>query len=320
MIRWSVLTKTGVGSEEPSKSAARKGATDQMGSWKEYSVVKTLDEAVQKLSESIEPVKIIAGGTDLLLEIQQGHQPVVHTLIDVNNIDEMKCMEVRGERLFIGAAVAVSKITNSPLVKQHALAVSEATGLIGGPQVRNAATIGGNVAHALPAADGMISLVALDTKAVIYRNKKFVEVPILSLFKGPGQSTLEKNEILVGFYLNLKQPGEGSAFDRVMRPQGVALPILNNAIWLKRIDNMIEDIRIVFGPSGPVPTRAEKVEEVLKGNSLEQSVINLAKKTLRESVKFRTSKMRATAAYRYELADLLLERVLKKAWARTEEV
>ena len=77
-----------------------------MGSWKEYSVVKTLDEAVQKLSESIEPVKIIAGGTDLLLEIQQGHQPVVHTLIDVNNIDEMKCMEVRGERLFIGAAVA----------------------------------------------------------------------------------------------------------------------------------------------------------------------------------------------------------------------
>lgn len=291
-----------------------------MGCWKEYSVVKTLDEAVQKLSSADEPVKIIAGGTDLLLEMQQGHQPVCFTLIDVNNIEEMKCLEIRGQRLFIGAAVAVSKVTKSPLVREHARAVSEATGLIGGPQVRNTATIGGNVAHALPAADGMISLVALNTQAVVYRDRKFVEVPILSLFKGPGQSTLEKNEILVGFYMDLKQPGEASAFDRVMRPQGVALPILNNAIWLKRNRNIIEDIRIVFGPSGPVPTRAEKVEDVLKGHVPEQRIIELAKKTLRESVKFRTSKMRATAAYRYELADLLLERVLKKAWERTEEV
>lgn len=292
---------------------------NKMGSWKNYSVANSLDEAVQVLSNETESVKIIAGGTDLLLEIQQGHENKVHTLVDITQINEMTCMEERGDRLFIGAAVPVSKITKSPLIRQHAKAVSEATGLIGGPQVRNAATIGGNVAHALPAADGMISLVTLDASAVVYKEKQFIEVPILSLFAGPGRSTLTKNEILVGFYLQKKKKGEASAFDRIMRPQGVALPILNHGVWIKRDENRVEDIRIVFGPSGPVPSRAAAVEAVFRGKDFNSELLETAKMVIRETVKFRTSKMRATAAYRYELADLLLDRVVNTAWQRSWE-
>ncbi len=290
-----------------------------MGKWKEYFVVNTLNEAVQKLDQVSEPVKIVAGGTDLLLEIQQGSHGPVHTLVDVSRIPEMSHLEQRGQRIFIGAGVLVSKIANSPLIKEHAAAVSEATGLIGGPQVRNSATIGGNVAHALPAADGMISLVALEASAVIYKDQQMVEQPILSLFAGPGKSTLKKNEILVGFWINTKKTGEASAFDRVMRPQGVALPILNHAVWLKRNGDVIDDIRLVFGPSGPVPSRAVQVENFLKGKSLNAESLNGAKDILKETVKFRTSKSRATAEYRYQLADVLLEKVIKKAWIRGEE-
>ena len=135
----------------------------------------------------------------------------------------------------------------------------EACGLIGGPQVRNTATLGGNVAHALPAADGTIALVALDARVEIASRDGRRLVPILNLFAGVGQSTLlADQEILVGFHLPLRKTGQASAFSRVMRPQGVALPVLNLAVWLERAGDQIHSIRIAIGPSGPVPQRAQR--------------------------------------------------------------
>lgn len=287
--------------------------------WKDYQLAYSLSEAVEAYDQAEKPVRFVSGGTDLLLEIQQGNHPTMKTLIDLNHIDEMRELKMMGEQIFIGAAVPVSQITQSPLIKKHAIAVSEATGLIGGPQVRNSATLGGNVAHALPAADGMISLIAMDAAAITYSNSGYSKKNILDLFKGPGVSALANNEILVGFEFPNIKTGEGSAFDRIMRPQGVALPILNNAVWLRRNGDMVEDIRIVFGPSGPVPTRALLVEEVFRGNKFTEDTISRAKATILETVKFRTSKMRATAEYRYHLAQALLEKVVRKAWNRAGE-
>lgn len=287
--------------------------------WKNYQLVYSLPEAFQAFQNANESVRFVSGGTDLLLEIQQGTHSPVKTLIDLNHIEEMKILNVQHNKMFIGASVPVSVLTNSPIVKEHALAVAEATGLIGGPQVRNSATLGGNVAHALPAADGMISLVAMNATALIYSKNGYLERNILQLFKGPGISALEKGDILVGFYIPTKQPGEASAFDRVMRPQGVALPIINLSVWLSRKAGKVQDIRIAFGPSGPTPTRAEVVENAFKGKALTSEVFSDAKLTLQDTVKFRTSKMRATAEYRYHLAKALLEKVVKIAWMRAGE-
>ncbi len=287
--------------------------------WKDYQLAYSLSEAVEAYNKAEKPVRFVSGGTDLLLEIQQGSHPSMKTLIDLNHIDEMRELRVMGEKVFIGAAVPVSQITNSTLVKEHAMAIAEATGLIGGPQVRNSATLGGNVAHALPAADGMISLIAMDATAITYSHFGYSKKKILDLFKGPGVSTLANDEILVGFEFSIKKSGEGSAFDRVMRPQGVALPILNHAVWLRRKGDLVEDIRICFGPSGPVPTRALLVEEVIRGNKLTDETISSAKATILDTVRFRTSKMRATSEYRYHLAQALLEKVVRIAWKRAGE-
>ena len=138
-----------------------------MSNWSQYLIPKTIDEALQALASAAGPARPVAGGTDLLLELQQGRPPAgqaIHTLVDITNIDELHCLEVRGSELFIGAAVPVREITESALIRKHALALSEACGLIGGPQVRNTATLGGNVPHSLPAADGTIGLVALDAR------------------------------------------------------------------------------------------------------------------------------------------------------------
>lgn len=316
--------QTGVGPESPSKSAAfQKESTDPMKNWQRYILAQSVQEALEALESAQGSARPIGGGTDLLLEIQQGSHNPVHTLVDVTHIPELIRLEIVGDSLFIGAGVPVRQITDSPLIRHHAIAVSEACGLIGGPQVRNTATLGGNVAHALPAADGMISLFAFDALVEIVSKQGRRLVPIASLFKGPGKSTLIPNkEILIGFYLPVRKPGQASAFSRVMRPQGVALPILNLAVWLHRTQNRIDDIHIAIGPSGPVPIRAAAVEQILRGQQFSPQLLIDAKTAVHESIPFRTSSMRATAAYRHHLSEVLLEDVFETAWERAvqEEV
>jgi carbon-monoxide dehydrogenase medium subunit len=264
---------------------------------------------------------LIAGGTDLLLDLQQGRHPPVDTLVDVNNIQEMNRFEIDGPYLYIGAAVSLKKIARSPLVLAHAQALAEASSLVGGPQVRNTATLGGNVAHALPAADGTIALMALDAVAEIASITGVRTVPLVTLFKGPGQSTLDPRcEILSGFFIPLQKPGQASAFSRVMRPQGVALPILNMSCWIHRDADKIVDIRLSAGPSGPTPRRLSTAEDALRGKDYSAQLLSAALEALLGSVRFRTSPQRATAEYRQHLSGVLLRDVMAKAWLRADMV
>jgi xanthine dehydrogenase FAD-binding subunit len=291
-----------------------------MNTWSHYYLAQTIEEALSALSSAPGLAYPVAGGTDLLLELQQGRKSPVHTLVDVTHIPELKCLEMRAGTLFIGAAVPIAHITSSPLVQQHAPAVVEACCLIGGPQVRNTATLGGNVAHALPAADGMISLVAMDAQAEIAGPQGCRLEPMLNLFKGPGVTALDlRREILVGFHLAERGPGEGSAFSRIMRPQGVALPILNMAAWVRRLEDKIDAVRIAIGPAGPTPQRAPGVEGVLHGKTLDEASLVDALAALDASTRFRTSPRRATAEYRRQVSRILLEEVITKAWQRAVE-
>lgn len=287
-----------------------------MSTWTNYLVADSLEQALTALREAPGSARPVAGGTDLLLEIQQGRREPVDTLVDVSRIDELLALERRDNRLFIGAAVPVAVIAESPLVREHAEAVAEAAGLIGGPQVRNSATLGGNVAHALPAADGMIGLAAIGATAEVASERGLRRESILSLFRGPGTSTLSEREILVGFYLPLRAPGEASAFARIMRPQGVALPILNAAVWMRRGDEVVEDIRITVGPSGPVPVRASAIEEIVAGRRFDDTLRAEARAAVRSSFRFRTSALRAGAGYRFELCEVLLDEVMRTAYDR----
>ncbi len=288
-----------------------------MNPWNEYILAESVDEAVAALSQpGAQPV---AGGTDLLLEIQQGRRAPCPTLVDLTRIPALQRLETRDGRLLIGAAAPVACVASHPLVLRHARALSEACRLIGGPQVRNTATLGGNVAHALPAADGMIALVALDAQVEIAGPGDTRTAPILSLFRGPGQNTLAAGEIWLHFSLPLRANGEGSAFGRIMRPQGVALPILNLAVWLARQGQRVAAARIAAGPAGPTPRRAVEVEALLAGQSWSAELVQAAAARLRETATFRSSARRASAEYRYHLGGVLLEEVLAAAWERAGE-
>jgi carbon-monoxide dehydrogenase medium subunit len=292
---------------------------DPMNICQDYYVANSILDALKALTNTSGHSLIIAGGTDILLDIQQGRHPPVHTLVDITEIPEMTALEIRGEELFIGAAVLHRTINTSQLISEHCYALGIASGLIGGPQVRNTATIGGNVSHALPAADGTIALIALDADAEIAGNSGRKRIPIAELFLGPGKSTLYQNqEILIGFYVELRKPGQASAFRRIMRPQGVAIAILNLAVWLQRKGDFIDDIRIAVGPSGPVPRRMMNTEAMIREKPLTDKNFHQAYQALLKEAIFRTSRHRATKEYREKIAGVLLKETLFEAFKRSQ--
>lgn len=286
--------------------------------WQEFRQPNSISEAIEDLINAPAPVVPIAGGTDLLLEMRQGRHEAANTLIDLTSVPEMNVIEKRGDSLYIGACVPVSQILASTLVNNNAEALIEACDLIAGPQVRNTATLGGNVAHALPAADGTIALAALGASAEIANRDGLRKLPFLELFLGPGKSAIDKtSELIAGFYIPLSHKGQASAFKRIMRPQGVALPILNCAVWLDGDERTVKDIRIAIGPGGPTPFRATVAELLMKNKILDEELIREAVKKVLEQGSFRTSPRRATSEYRKHVVAGLFSDTFNQAWERS---
>lgn len=285
--------------------------------WQNYLQPHNLAEALQAMADSPTPALIIAGGTDLMIDLKQGNHPPVDTLVDVTAIPDLTFLGIREEKLFVGAAVPLSQIAASTLVREHAESLVEACSLIGGPQVRNVATLGGNVAHALPAGDGTIAMLCLDVQAEVVGLEGSRRIPLVDLFLGPGRSALKSgSELLTGFYIPLRMPFQASAFRRVMKAQGIALPILNLSVWLERRNGSIRRVRIAAGPSGPTPRLVNSAEEILSNQALDDELVEEAIDALLSEVSFRSSPHRASADYRRHLVGVLMRDTLQCAWER----
>ncbi|MFN8531458.1 MAG: FAD binding domain-containing protein [Anaerolineae bacterium] len=290
----------------------------------------TPDEAVRLLSDYGGRARIIAGGTDLLVDMraalsdpaQAGSVQPHHALVDITRIPDMTRIEQDGDYIVIGAGVTHTQIVASNLLRHHAACLVESCGVVGGPQVRNVATLGGNVAHALPAGDGTTSLVALDAQAEIIQNGERRWVNILDMFIGTAKSLVDPTrDLLVRFRFRTADSREATAFSRVMRPQGVALPILGCAVWIKlnAARTHYELARVCIAPVAPTPKRADAVEAALAGQPVGEAAIEAAIEAAESSLHPRTSKFRATAAYRDEIMGVLLRRTLSAAVQRATD-
>ena len=294
--------------------------------WQAYHTPQTIDEALSLLAEYGSNAQIVAGGTDLILDVQQGNHAAPQALVDVTTIRGINEIRQESDWIVIGAAVTHADIEQDPLVRRHGTALAESCSVVGGPQVRNVATIGGNVAHALPAADGTIGLLALGAEVQVCTwNGTATECtwqPLLSIFAGPGKNTLASNQMIGAFRLPVASAHSGSAFDRIMRPQGVALPILGVAVQivLDGARRRAVGATIAIGPAGPLPFRAAESEAILlTANLLSDTAIASAITAAQRQAEVRTSKHRATKEYRHEMIAVLLDRVLPAAIDRARE-
>lgn len=279
---------------------------------------RSVKEAVEWLNHYDGRARVIGGGTDLLLEIQHGQSPVEEAMVDTSQIAGLGNISNENGYIVIGCAVTHTQIVKHESIITHGTCLVESCGVIGGPQVRNVATLAGNVAHALPAGDGSIGLLALDGEIEVADTSGSRWMPLQDAFLGPGKSAIDHHRaILTRLRFRPTALREASAFTRVMRPQGVALPMISMAARMQLDDNdNISSIRISLGPAGPVPYLAEPAMDLLTGGPAAAQQYDKAAKAVLASVPLRTSKYRATQEYREEMIRMHLPLILERAAER----
>lgn len=280
--------------------------------YQEYYRPDNLKEALDILAFHGGKARVIAGGTDLVLDIKKGTKQV-DFLVDIREIPELNIIEERGTDIYIGACVTHTQLANNPIIKNKAKVLSEAAQTVGSLQVRNVGTVGGNVVNAQPAADTAVALVALDAKAeIITTDLSKNIVPVENLYKGPGKSALDSTStILTGFHISMPNILL-SAFDRIAKRRSLSLPVLNLAVALRKDKNVCLELRIAAGPIGVQPLRLRQVENHLIGKELSQEIIAEAGEMISQIANPRESVLRGSRAYRKELLGVMLERTLKK--------
>ena len=294
-----------------------------MHRWQAYHSPMSVAEALSLLHEHKDKARIIAGGTDLILDMEAKDAAPIEVLVDVTKITGIDRIAQEDGWIVLGAGITHTQIEGSPLLRSQAACLTESCGVIGGPQVRNVATLGGNVAHALPAADGTIGLLALEAEVEVAAHNaqgaRHRWQPLLSIFEGPGRNRLAPDQMLHAFRFRPNAARAGNAFDRIMRPQGVALPILGIAAKV-RLDaalRRVEDAAIAIGPAGPIPFRATDAEAALTAAAtFDAAAVEAAVDAAQAQASLRTSKYRASQEYRREMIGVLLRRVLRTAVAR----
>jgi len=259
--------------------------------------------------------RLIAGGTDLILQLREEGQGLT-ALVDITRIPELTAIREEGGYLVIGACVTHRQASESPLIRERALALAQACRSVGSLQVRNVGTIAGNVVNAQPAADSAIALLALGAEAQVADAEGRRWLPLEELYEGPGRSRVDPTRQMVTFFrLPLPEGPYASAFRRLARRRALILPILNTAVALalRPQEPVVERARIAIGPVAPVPFRAREAERLLEGAPLEEGILERAAEAASGEARPRTSLLRGSAEYRKEMVRVLVKRALKEA-------
>ena len=286
--------------------------------WERYYTPTSVTEALEILQRYDGQARVIGGGTDLLVETRRGLHRPVQAMVDVTHIDGLGSIEEEGDYIVIGCGVTHTQIVRDPRIARWGTCLAESCGVIGGPQVRNSGTLAGNVAHALPAGDGVIGLLALGGEIEVAGQEGSRWMPVQDSFKGPGKSFINRfGEVLTRLRFRRCEENEGSAHHRVMRPQGLCLPIISMGARLQLDeDDRILDARIGMGPVGPVPYIAEPAMDLLTGGLATDEQFTKAAEVALKSVSLRASKYRASHGYRAQMVRTFLPAILERAARR----
>ena len=279
----------------------------------EYLAPKTLSEACSLLAQHKGKARLLAGGTDLLVNMK-GREFTPQYIIGLKNIKKLDYIKYdKAEGLKIGALATINSIARSKEIQEkfHFLAI--AASKMATNQIRNMGTIGGNLCNAAPSADFAPSLLCLGAKAKLVGSKKERVVALEGFFTGPGETVLQSDEILAEIQVPNQAPYSGGAYLKASRT-AVDLALVGVAafITLKSKDGICSDARIALGAVAPTPIRAKKAEEAIKGKKVTASLIEQAAKSASEEAR-PISDVRSSAYYRTEMVRVLTKRAIRQA-------
>ncbi|HMK83840.1 MAG TPA: xanthine dehydrogenase family protein subunit M [Candidatus Bathyarchaeia archaeon] len=284
--------------------------TEKLFNPTEYFRPKQISEAISILTRYGHEARVIAGGTDLLVD----KPPEAKYLVDITSLPLDYIENYEGIR--IGALTNLYTIEKSALLKDGAYRIlPEAVHEIGHINVRNLATIGGNICNAVPSADSPPPLIALDAKVKIVGPGGERIVPLENFFSDVRKTVLKHDELLTEIQIPKRAAHTGTAFCRIGRT-GVDIAIVNVAVRINVGPNRVfEDTRIVLGAVAPTPIRAKNGEALLDGQRVDEAVIKKAAQSASEETK-PISDVRSSAEYRREMSKVLVKRAVEKALER----
>jgi carbon-monoxide dehydrogenase medium subunit len=262
-----------------------------------YHKPKDLNEALKLLKE-LGDAKPIAGGTDLMVDMKIGRVKT-RNLIDISDLREIRKIEFHKDSIIIGAAVTLQEIISNEKIRREIPILVEATENMGSWQIRNMATIGGNLCNASPAADMAPPLMVLNSKLKLSSINGDRVIPLEKFFKGPRQTELMADELLTEIIVPRESCNAGMKFIKIGRRRAHTLSIVAVAVAVRTMEDKIEYIRIALNSIAPTPIRAYKTEEELIGSRVNE-VEGKVKKLIEEIKPI--SDVRASAEYRREMA------------------
>ena len=280
---------------------------------KPFDFVRPEDQegAISALAAHSPNVRILAGGTDYLVELKHVSQSP-GTVVDVSHLEELKGIEEVENGLRIGAAVTHTEIMNHPLIEKYVPAMIDAAHTIGAVQTRNLGTLGGNLVTCVPSMDSGPTLVALDAEVTVLGQKGARRMPLTEFFVGPRKTILQSDELLVDVVIPKQNLGKPTAFYKFGLRKGQALALVNvaSSLWVK--DGKFADVRISLGAVAPVVIRCPNAESSLEGQEVSKNVIEEAGSIAVTEAK-PIDDFRASREYRNDLIDVLTRRTLNSA-------
>jgi len=305
----------------------------------DYFKPKTLEEVLTLLAKYGEKAKLIAGGTDVIVMIKQKAM-VPDVLISLRGIPDLDQIKFNGS-LNIGPMVTHRAIEKSEVIRKNFSALTDATDYLGSVQIRNVATIGGNICTAAPSADTATPLLVLGTQAKIKSLKKERTVPVEEFFKGPGETVLKPGELVRELLIPKLLPNTGSAYYKLQRRLALDLPILGVSVLLSLDKNKVtcsdmlcttspissilhkmeedelicKDVRIALGVAAPTPMRAVKAEALLRSKKLSDELLEEVANTASQEAQPRDT-IRGEAWYRKDMVRVLVKRMAMKCIER----
>jgi len=276
-----------------------------------------LNEALAEYAELGGKCKILAGGTDVFVEMHGGK--TYDCLLDIKNLEELKGVDYTPENgLVIGALTTHRTLERMPLIKKIYPALYDGVSQVGSVQTRTRGTIGGNICNAVPSGDTLGPLLALNARLVVQGLSGMREIPFEDFFIGPKKTALCEGELLVRILVPPPNEESGSAYTKFTRRKAMDLALLGAAVSLTCGDGKTcGDIRISLSTAAPTVIRARETERFLNGRKLTKEALKEAGNIASAEAKPRSS-WRSSEAYRRELLKVLVPQTIEKALERIQ--
>jgi carbon-monoxide dehydrogenase medium subunit len=282
----------------------------------DYWAAPSLDEALNELDNCGADATVIAGGTDLVLNMKKKNI-LPRRLISLHNLNELNFVDEEGSIIRIGALTRHADLATNPLLNNRLPILCQAVGLIGSWQIRNVGTIGGNICNASPAADSAPPLLALNAQLVLASKAAEKKIPLDSFFTGPGETVLRPGQILKEIVVELPQRPSAGCYLKLRRRKAVDVSLAGVAFYAETESDgrTLSQVGIALGGVAPTPIRIAEAEAVLIGLSLDEAMakisdcVQIAVQAARP-----IDDVRATASYRRAMVDAFLHQCAKNVF------